>query len=87
MPGIHQANFPPVPHACYLRILFGNGVDRSPQEIQGLFAPTLERLDGERDEPTSRQGPGRIMPVFRVGGPRGSRTWQQRRDKRCPLDE
>ena len=68
MPGIQQTNFSPVPPASNLRILFGDGVNRSPEEIQSLLAPTPEGLDGEWDEPPSWQGPSWIPPMFVCGG-------------------
>ena len=42
--GIQQTDFTPVPPASNLRILLGDGINRSPQEIQSLLAPTPEAV-------------------------------------------
>ena len=74
VPGIQQANLSPMPPASNLRILLGDGINRSPQEIQSLLAPTPEGLDGERDETPSWQGPGWIPPMLAFSSPCGGRT-------------
>ena len=68
MPRIQQADFSPVPLASNLRILLRDGVSSTPHEVQGFLTPTPERLDGERDETSSRQGPSWIPPMFVFGG-------------------
>ena len=74
VPGIQQSNFSPVPPASNLRILLGDGINRSPQEIQRLLAPTPEGLDGEWDETPSWQGPSWIPPMLIFSSPCGGRT-------------
>ena len=69
VPGIQQSNFSPVLPASNLRILLGDGITRSPQEIQRLLAPTPEGLDGEWDETPSWQYPSWIPPMFAFSSP------------------
>ena len=46
-----------------------DGVNRSPQEIQSLLAPTPKGLDGEWDETPSWQYPSWIPPMFAFSSP------------------
>ena len=68
VPGIQQADFPPMPPAGNLWILLSDGVSSTPQEVQSFLPPTPKRLDGERDETSSRQGPSWIPPMVVFGG-------------------
>ena len=57
-----------MPPASNLWILLRDGVSSTSQEVLGFLTPTPERLDGERDNMFSRQGPSWIPLMFVFGG-------------------
>ena len=66
LPGVEQADLPPMTWGGERRVNLGNSINRPPKPLHGFRPPTPEGFNGEWDQTTPREKPSRISAVLPV---------------------